>query len=1064
MRNVPSTSMSVSMAVFVLYAAMLCATPAARATTPLEDWRAGVAQTRALAENDAPAAYASAQQLRAQIPPDATQADQARSLNLLSRTEIYVAQTDAAARHAEQAFELATQAGDKVGQAEADLNVALTSVNQGRIDLLITATSRSLSELDGVDQPSLLGESFLRTAMMYRRIGQLEESVAMAMHAMEIARRTNDPMALTYAHQGLAISFDQSFRYKEARDHYVQMRDQAIAAHSKQMEAYATLGLGSATAALGDAAGGERHIRAAMRLFRETGAPFGINFGLTQLAHNLRLQGRFREAQPMLDQVVETYDKYPNRIGLWYGLNSRSVNLQSLGDLRGARADAERAHAIAKDIGFALYVSESAHRRSVLAAADGDYRQAYELASEASDMTAQAAREKSSARMLELAQRYLAESKQREIDRLTARNLQQTNELERQRSRQRWLGSVLLGSVAALALLSYLFIRLRGFQADLRQQRAILQSVLDSMADGVSVANAEGELIIVNPMAERILGMGLRPGGVQVWPDRYGLYLPDQVTTYPAADQPLARGLAGESVDNVEMFVRNAARPEGCWLNVTARPLTDQAGVASGAVAVFSDVTARKRSDAALRQREQEFRALVEHTPDFVSRFDIDCRRIYANPALALALGIPVDSLLGARPSELIGMPPEQALVYDAQVREVLASGVDASIGIALRASETSTISYQVRLVAERDEQGQVVSVMAIGRDVTEMMDTQRRLQALLENLPDMVARFDRQGRYLYTNPALPKAFGIPFERFIGRTNQELGLDPAGLMCAALARTIEAARPDLLEIPWVGPDGQRFFEVRHVPEMDVRGEVGSVLCIVREVTERRRTEALVRDLGFRREAAREDERRYIARELHDELGQTLSALRLEISVLRMRGGVDGQSLALKASGMLALVDSVIQVQRNLVSSLRPAVLDMGIGTALEWLVGELQEHSGIQCELCMTESMLELDSDQTVMVFRIVQESLTNVSRHAQASRVEVRLDRREDCYSLAIQDDGIGFDPTATRSPKSFGLIGLSERAQMLGGQIDIRSSAEGGTRVAVKFPATGAVLARET
>jgi PAS domain S-box-containing protein len=458
---------------------------------------------------------------------------------------------------------------------------------------------------------------------------------------------------------------------------------------------------------------------------------------------------------------------------------------------------------------------------------------------------------------------------------------------------------------------------------------------------------------------------------------------------------------------------------------------------------------------AALRLREQAFRDLVEHTPDVVARYDDDCRRTYANPALARELGALPKSLLGHRPTELAEMPQEQAQHYEQRIREVLASGNDTLVDVTLRHA-----SIQFRLVAERDVSGRVASVLAIGRDVTEMMETQRRLATLLENLPDMVARLDRRGRCLYVNPAVTQVFGMPAHRFTGKTMRAVGVDHQGLMESALQRAIDEGAPTVVEIPWSGPDGERFFEFRHTPEKDDSGRVTTVLVIAREVTERKRAEQVVRDFTLRREAAREEERKHIARELHDELGQILSALRLELAGLRMRFGHDNPGVAERATSMLALVDSVIRVQRDLVSSLRPVVLDMGIGPALEWLVSEFVERSGVPCKLQMSETQLDLDPDQTTMVFRIVQESLTNVARHAQAGRVEVTLAEEPGGYSLTVRDDGKGFDPAAERDPKSLGLIALQERAQMLGGRISIRSADNAGVSIAVTFPATVGAL----
>jgi PAS domain S-box-containing protein len=896
----------------------------------LDQWRAHAAEVLALSENDAPQAHADALRLQDVLPAGATPADRVRALNVLARAEINVAQTERSIEHARQAYELALRHQDKVGQAEADLNMALNTINAALLDELPVVTTRALAVLEGVDRPDLLSEALLRVAVMYRRFGQADESVATTMQAMEIARRGTDARALAYAHQGLAISFDQSFRYKEALEHFQQMRLQARAARSRQLEAYAMMGVGNITNALGDASGGERMIRDGIELFRSARAPFAIAYGMTQLANNLRLQGRHAEALDALNEAIDLYERYPNRIGLWFSVNARSALQQALGRLALAKSEAQRGYQLARQVDFPLYLSESARRLGELAAAEGDHRRAYALMLEANEHGARATRERASTRMVQLAQRYEAESKQRELAELTQRNREQATELERAALRQRLAWSLLGAGIVVLAVTVYFLLRLR------RSQQAL------------------------------------------------------------------------------------------------------------------------QRSSDSLRAREQEFRALVEHSPDLIARFDTEGRRSYVNPALAQSLGAESPALLGRKPSELGKSPADQVARFEEKLHEVVASGESRSMDIVRGAAH-----IQVRLVPEHDAQGRVASVLSIGRDVTAMVDTQRQLATLLDNMPDMVARFDAEGRNVYVNPAVSRLSGWPVERFKGRRASWPGEESQQRLRAALQRVIDEGVPHSLELPWPAADGERWFELRLLPERDDRGGV-TVLAITREITERKRVEQLVREMGFRREAAREQERKAIARELHDELGQLLSALRFEISVLRMRFGANQPAVAERAASMLSLVDSVIRLQRDLVSSLRPAVLDLGIGAALEWLVGEFRERSGIDCTLQLSESQIRLDADQTTVVFRIVQESLTNVTKHAHAAHVQVAVRRTGDDYVVSIQDDGRGFDPGAARNPKALGLMGLQERAQMLGGTLNIHSAAAAGVSVIVTFPAAAPAATR--
>jgi hypothetical protein len=146
-----------------------CQTDSPTEPRSLGDWRAEATRVRQLADNDAPGAYRAAKSLEASFPAQGTDSDRARLLNLLSRIETYLALTDVAATHAREALDLATRTSDRVGQAEADLNIALNSVNQGRLDEMVAATQNSVAALEGVSRPDLLAEALLRTTAMYRR-------------------------------------------------------------------------------------------------------------------------------------------------------------------------------------------------------------------------------------------------------------------------------------------------------------------------------------------------------------------------------------------------------------------------------------------------------------------------------------------------------------------------------------------------------------------------------------------------------------------------------------------------------------------------------------------------------------------------------------------------------------------------------------------------------------------------------------------------------------------------------------------------------------------------------
>jgi PAS domain S-box-containing protein len=210
----------------------------------------------------------------------------------------------------------------------------------------------------------------------------------------------------------------------------------------------------------------------------------------------------------------------------------------------------------------------------------------------------------------------------------------------------------------------------------------------------------------------------------------------------------------------------------------------------------------------------------------------------------------------------------------------------------------------------------------------------------------------------------------------------------------------------------------------------------------------------LRQLAAGRERIREEERKRIARDIHDELGQMLTSLRMEIALLRINFAGDNLALFDKIQSLTRLLDNTIQVTREVATKLRPTVLEMGIGPALEWLVKTTTLQSGIEFDLAYTESELDLNEETAIVVFRIVQESINNVLKHAQAGKVTISMKIESDNYILEIGDNGKGFDYTATRQANSLGLISIQERAIMLGGEAIISSTQGKGTLIRVRIP----------
>jgi signal transduction histidine kinase len=234
----------------------------------------------------------------------------------------------------------------------------------------------------------------------------------------------------------------------------------------------------------------------------------------------------------------------------------------------------------------------------------------------------------------------------------------------------------------------------------------------------------------------------------------------------------------------------------------------------------------------------------------------------------------------------------------------------------------------------------------------------------------------------------------------------------------------------------------------------------------REIAERRQAELQLRESQERLRAlashfitVREEERTHIAREIHDELGQVLTALKMDIVWVARR--LRDEGLVEKTSAMCQLVDDAIRTVRKISTGLRPEMLDdMGLVAAIGWQTTEFQKRTGVRCKTRLPPDSLTFDKDLSTTVFRIYQELLTNVARHAKATRLDVELRQVDHCLHLEVTDNGVGIVPGEANAKWSLGLLGMQERALRLGGKVEIGSAHGTGTRVAVSIPTADAAL----
>ena len=333
------------------------------------------------------------------------------------------------------------------------------------------------------------------------------------------------------------------------------------------------------------------------------------------------------------------------------------------------------------------------------------------------------------------------------------------------------------------------------------------------------------------------------------------------------------------------------------------------------------------------------------------------------------------------------------------------------------------------------------------------------RLGGLLDSAMDGIITVDESQRIVLYNRAAEKIFGWPSEQLLGQPLERLM--PARFQAEhsrhvrRFGQTGVTSRRmgDGTVVYGLRANGEEFPMDASISQLQTaEGRLFTV--ILRDVTERVRAQEERSAFAAAANAIREEEKTRVARELHDELAQSLTALKMDTNWVRTNGAADPQAAAAKLTDMLAMLDSTIAATRRIAADLRPLLLDdLGLLPAIEWLAGNFSARHGVPCSVVASDE-LELREPYATAVFRIVQESLANVGKHAAASRVEISVDHLNWAIQVAVQDNGRGFDTAAPRRPGSLGLMGLKERADLVNASITILSAPGQGTRVELLVP----------
>ena len=515
-----------------------------------------------------------------------------------------------------------------------------------------------------------------------------------------------------------------------------------------------------------------------------------------------------------------------------------------------------------------------------------------------------------------------------------------------------------------------------------------------------------------------------------------------------------------------------------------------------------------------LEQSETRLRSIVETAHDGIITADVRGSIAFWNRAAQSIFGYTAEEIVG-RPVTTI-IPERFHNAYARELARVASTGKGRLVGktvemIGLR-KDGSEFPAELSLAVWRTTEGMFLT--ALLRDISERKHAEEELQRYRHRLEEVVEKrtaelrrvneelrteiaerkraekavrdqsriletffkhtitplafLDRDFNFIRVNEAYADADERDASEFPGRNHFELYPSDAR---AIFERVVQTKTPfETVERPFTYPDhpewGTTYWDWSLVPILDAEGEVEFLVLSLKDVTERKqaqqeleRSRQELRELAAHVQTAREQERAEVAREIHDELGQVLTGLEMDLAWLhtRLAENDEGSRHALldKLDAMSSLVDTTIESVQRIAAELRPGVLDdFGLLAAIEWQAQEFEKRAGIPCTLLLAIEDIHLEDAASTALFRIVQEALTNVARHAEATTVAISLKQEGDTLHLKVKDNGKGIAEDAMTGSASLGILGMRERARFLGGEVSITGLAKKGTTVEVTVP----------
>ncbi len=609
------------------------------------------------------------------------------------------------------------------------------------------------------------------------------------------------------------------------------------------------------------------------------------------------------------------------------------------------------------------------------------------------------------------------------------------------------------------------YTRLRTEMA-LRESEERLRIAVTGSNDGLFDVNLATDKIYFSPRFLELLGFAEHPLELTAHLSALEarLHPEDAVLAAEHFQESLSRGVPFHA--EYRLRCRSG---EYRWFEVRGDVLCDESGQPTRLAGFLTDITVSKRQILLMEQtnRTAHVGGWEHNVGDEAFYWTAETYRIHE-----ISPEVHVPSV----ESSLAFYTPDSVQ----QLQEAITRSLSAGEGFDL---ELELITAEQRRIVVRTicnvlmEAGMPIKLFGAIQDITSnkqaeiaRWESEALFRTLFMEAAVGIALTDAEGHLIMSNPALEEMLGYGKDELLGMALTEFTYPEDIALSMKLHDELFAGRRNSFQMEkrYIRKDGRVIWS--RLTASVVRDAEGAWLFgigMVENITERKQTEQSLNDslarlqtLTSHLHTVREEERSRVAREVHDELGQALTGLKIDLAWLRRhspQGGapVPAEALMDKMDTMNTLIESTINAVRRIATELRPAILDtFGLVPALEWQAQDFGERTGIPCIFTSNMETVPLDQERMTAVFRIAQESLTNVVRHAKAKRVHMRFESDKEMLVLTVRDDGIGIGTMSARGSKSFGMLSMHERALLLGGEVQIVAGAKKGTIVKLRIP----------